>query len=164
MKRFKYITPEQAIYYQQKIVEETGGSIGLRDLGLLESALARPQASFDGEDLYPTILDKAAALFHSLIFNHPFLDGNKRTTLGVTYEFLKQNGYRLETSMQELIDFPLRVENKHLSLEEIKKWLKWHTKKRVLNKAGELLGRLTVKGRFKLFFYFLNLLLIARSI
>lgn len=129
MKRFKYITPEQAIYYQQKIVEETGGSIGLRDLGLLESALARPQASFDGEDLYPTILDKAAALFHSLIFNHPFLDGNKRTTLGVTYELLKQNGYRLEASQQELIDFPLRVENKHLSLEEIRKWLKEHTRK-----------------------------------
>ena len=129
MKRFKYITPEQAIYYQQKIVEETGGSIGLRDLGLLESALARPQASYGGEDLYPTIIDKAAALFHSLIFNHPFLDGNKRTTLGVTYEFLKQNGYRLEASQQELIDFPLRVENKHLGLGEIADWLKKHVKR-----------------------------------
>ena len=129
MKRFKYITPEQAIYYQQKIVEETGGSIGLRDLGLLESALARPQATFGGQDLYPSVIDKASALFHSLIFNHPFLDGNKRTTLGVTYEFLKQNGYRLEASQRELIDFPLRVENKHLSLEEIAKWLEGHAKK-----------------------------------
>lgn len=65
----------------------------------------------------------------SLRKDHPFLDGNKRTTLGVTYEFLKQNGYRLEASQQELIDFPLRVENKHLSLEEIEKWLKGHTRK-----------------------------------
>lgn len=131
MKKIKYITPEQAIYYQQKIVKATGGSVGIRDLGLLESALARPQASFGGEDLYPAILDKAAALFHSMIFNHPFLDGNKRTTLGVVYEFLKQNGYRLTASNQELIDFPLRVENKHLSLEEIERWLKNHAVKKV---------------------------------
>lgn len=129
MKKIKYVTAEQALYYQEKIVSETGGSIGIRDLGLLESAVARPQASFGGEDLYPTILDKAAALFHSMIFNHPFLDGNKRTTLGVTYEFLKQNGYNLEASMQEVIDFPLRVENKHLSLEEIKMWIEKHIKR-----------------------------------
>lgn len=129
MKKIKYITPEQAIYYQQKIVKATGGSVGIRDLGLLESALARPQASFGGEDLYPTILDKAAALFHSMSFNHPFLDGNKRTTLGVSYEFLKQNGYRLFASNDELIDFPLQVENKHLSLEEIKEWLDKHVKR-----------------------------------
>lgn len=129
MKKIKYVTAEQALYYQEKIVSETGGSIGIRDLGLLQSALARPQASFGGEDLYPTILDKAAALFHSMIFNHPFLDGNKRTTLGVSYEFLKQNGYNLEASMQELIDFPLQVENKHLSLEEIRKWLEKHVER-----------------------------------
>ena len=130
MRRIKYVTAEQAIYYQQKIVKATGGSVGLRDLGLLESALARPQASFGGEDLYPAILDKASALFHSMIFNHPFLDGNKRTTLGVVYEFLKQNGYKLTVSNQELIDFPLRVENRHLGLGEIGNWLKVNTKKR----------------------------------
>ena len=130
MRKIKYVTAEQAIYYQQKIVKATGGSVGLRDLGLLESALARPQASFGGEDLYPAILDKASALFHSMIFNHPFLDGNKRTTLGVVYEFLKQNGYKLTASNQELIDFPLRVENKHLSIEEISSWLKVNTRRR----------------------------------
>lgn len=137
MKKIKYVTVEQALYYQEKIVSETGGSIGVRDLGLLESALARPQASFGGEDLYPTILDKAAALFHSMIFNHPFLDGNKRTTLGVTYEFLKQNGYQLEASMQELIDFPLRVENKHLISEAIREWLEKHTRKIALKGYSE---------------------------
>ncbi len=129
MRKIKYITPEQAIFYQQKIVKATGGSVGIRDLGLLESALARPQSTFGGQDLYPLIIDKAAALFHSMIFNHPFLDGNKRTTLGVVYEFLKQNGYRLIASNQELIDFPLRVENHHLSIEKIAKWIKEHAKK-----------------------------------
>lgn len=129
MKQVVYITPEQAMYYQQRIVKETGGSVGIRDLGLLESALARPQASYGGEDLYPTILDKASALFHSLMFNHPFLDGNKRTTLGVVYEFLKENGYKLIATQQEMIDFPLRVENNHLSIEDISAWLKEHTKK-----------------------------------
>ena len=129
MKHVIYITPEQALYMQQQIVKATGGSVGLRDLGLLESALARPQASFGGEDLYPSILDKGAALFHSLIFNHPFIDGNKRTALGVTYEFLKQNRYQLQATNQELIDFPLRVENKHLDIEEISDWLLKHTKR-----------------------------------
>jgi len=129
MKKVKYITPEQAMYYQQKIVNETGGSVGIRDLGLLESALARPQAIFDGEDLYPTIIDKAAALFHSMLFNHPFLDGNKRTTLGVVYEFLKQNGYKLIATNQEMINFPLKVENKHLDIEEIAEWLGDNTRK-----------------------------------
>lgn len=131
MKKVIYITVEQALYYQEKIVRETGGSIGIRDLALLESALGRPQASFAGQDLYPTIIDKAAALFHSMIFNHPFLDGNKRTAIGVTYEFLKQNGYMLEATFQELIDFPLRVENQHLLLEEIAKWLKEHAKRKL---------------------------------
>ena len=110
-------------------MNETGGSVGIRDLGLLESALARPQAIFDGEDLYPTIIDKAAALFHSMLFNHPFLDGNKRTTLGVVYEFLKQNGYKLIATNQEMINFPLKVENKHLDIEEIAEWLGDNTRK-----------------------------------
>lgn len=127
MKKVIYITPEQAIYYQQKIVKATGGHVGLRDLGLLESALARPQATFSGKDLYPTILNKAAALFHSLMFNHPFLDGNKRTTIGVTYEFLKQKGYLLQATNEELIEFPLHVENQHWTIEQIADWLEKHT-------------------------------------
>jgi len=127
MKRIIYLTAEQAIFYQQKIVSATGGHVGLRDLGLLESALARPQATFAGQDLYPTILEKAAALFHSLMFNHPFLDGNKRTTIGVTYEFLKQNGYVLKATQEEMVKFPLKVENTHLSIEKISTWLSEHT-------------------------------------
>lgn len=129
MKKMKYVTSEQAIFYQQKIIKATGGSLGLRDLGLLESAINRPRASFGGKDLYPKVLEKAAALFHSMILNHPFLDGNKRTALAVLYEFLKQNGYNLKASEKELIELPLKIERKDFSLEEIARWLKNHTKK-----------------------------------
>ena len=62
-----------------EVIEETGGSPGIRDIHLLESAVARPQASFEGDDLYPDIFSKASALGHSIIRNHAFLDGNKRT-------------------------------------------------------------------------------------
>ena len=129
MRKVKYVTSEMAIFYQQKIIKTTGGSLGLRDLGLLESAVNRPKATFGGRDLYPKVLDKAAALFHSMILNHPFLDGNKRTALAVLYEFLKQNGYKLKATEKELIELPLQIERKDLSLEQIAKWLKEHVKK-----------------------------------
>ena len=75
----RYLTVPQILFLHSRLIEETGGSQGLRDLGLLESAVARPQTSFSGEDLYPGLFTKAAALMDSLINNRPFLDGNKRT-------------------------------------------------------------------------------------
>ncbi len=129
MKKVKYITSEQAIFYQQQIIKTTGGSLGLRDLGLLESAVNGPKTTFAGKDLYPGILEKGAALIHSMVLNHPFLDGNKRTSLAVLYELLKQNGYMLKASEKELINLPLKIERKDLSLEEIASWLKERTKK-----------------------------------
>ena len=130
MRKIKYLTAEQAIFYQQKIIKETGGSLGLRDLGLLESAINRPKASFDKKDLYPLVLDKAAALFHSMILNHPFLDGNKRTALAVLYEFLKQNRFKLSATEKEFVELPLKIERKELGLEEIAWWLKMHVRKK----------------------------------
>ncbi|MBI2430783.1 MAG: type II toxin-antitoxin system death-on-curing family toxin [Candidatus Levybacteria bacterium] len=130
MKGIIYITLDVVLAIHDDMVERYGGSHGIRDLGLIQSALARPQASFGGEDLYPTILDKAAALFHSLIFNHAFTDGNKRTSITTTARFLYINGYEFKVDKKEFIDFPLRVENKHLAIEEIAKWLKTHTRKR----------------------------------
>ena len=129
MKRFAYITLDVVLAIHDDMVERYGGSFGIRDLGLIQSALARPQASFGGEDLYPTVLDKAAALFHSLIFNHAFMDGNKRTSITATARFLYINGYELTAEKEEFVAFPLRVENKHLSLEEIAKWIEGHTKR-----------------------------------
>lgn len=124
-----YISLDEVLAIHDDMVERYGGSFGIRDLGLIQSAIARPQATFGGEDLYPTIIDKAAALFHSLIFNHAFADGNKRTSLTSTARFLYLNGYELKADQKELIDFPLRVEANHLDIDQIAKWLKEHTKK-----------------------------------
>ena len=127
--KIRYLTLDDVIAIHDNMVSLYGGSHGIRDLGLVDSAVARPQATFGGEDLYPGIYKKAAALFHSLIFNHAFVDGNKRTSITSTARFLSMNGYELNATDKEFVSFPLRVENKHLSFEEIANWLKTHTKK-----------------------------------
>ena len=127
MRKIRYITLEEVVAIHESMVDLYGGSHGLRDLGLLQSALARPQASFAGEDLYPSLMEKAAALFHSLLFNHVFVDGNKRTALTSTARFLYINGRELCASEDELVTFPLRVENNHFSIEKISTWLDEHT-------------------------------------
>lgn len=125
--KIKYVTLDELIAIHDSMIEDYGGSHGIRDLGLLQSALARPQASFAGQDLYESILDKAAALFHSLMFNHAFVDGNKRTTLTATARFLYLNGYTLLAKDEELVTFPLQVENHHFSIQQIATWLEEHT-------------------------------------
>ena len=129
MKSIKYLTLVDVIAIHDNMVSLYGGSLGIRDLGLVESAISRPQATFGGQDLYPTIFLKAAALFHSLMFNHAFVDGNKRTTITTTARFLSINGHELIATDREFVDFPLKVENNHLSFEEIAKWLKKYSKK-----------------------------------
>ena len=125
----KYLTAEQALFIHSRLIDETGGSHGIRDLGLLQSAIARPMATFGGEDLYPDIFQKAAALMESLIKNHPFIDGNKRTAISSTGLFLRVNGYSLETSQKELEDFTLKMATGKISLDDAAKWFKRYTKK-----------------------------------
>jgi len=127
----KYIALDEVIAIHDNMISLYGGSHGIRDLGLVESAISRPKATFGGKDLYPDIFAKAAALFHSLMFNHAFIDGNKRTTISTTARFLSLNGFELDVSEQEFIDFPLKVENNHLSFEDIASWLKNHSKKSI---------------------------------
>ncbi len=129
MKNVRYLSLDVVIAIHDDLIERYGGSFGIRDVGLLHSALSRPQATFAGEDLYPDLLDKAAALFHSLMFNHAFVDGNKRTTITATARFLFVNSYELNIDDKEFVDFPLRAERKHLNIEEISKWLKKNSKK-----------------------------------
>jgi len=90
-----YLTSERVLFLHARLIEETGGSHGARDVALLESAVASPQATFGGEDLYPDLVSKAAALMESLIRNHPFVVGNKRTGVTAAALFLRQNGRRL---------------------------------------------------------------------
>lgn len=125
----KYLAVKDVLLLHNLAIDESGGSHGLRDLGLLESAVARPQASFGGEDLYPTIFIKAGALVHSLLRNHPFVDGNKRTSMYSAMTFLELNGYRFIAKQKEVVDFALKVENERLSVGEISAWLKGHVRK-----------------------------------
>ncbi len=124
----KYLSPSEVLFIHDQAIKQFGGSAGIRDTGLLESALARPQASFDGEDLYPTIFEKAASLMHSLLKNHPFVDGNKRTAYSTVGIFLKKNDYKLENHNKETLAFVMKVENDTLSLLEISSWLEKYSK------------------------------------
>ncbi len=111
------------------MVKRFGGSHGVRDLGLIESAVERSKATFDGVDLYTGVFTKAAALMHSLLKNHAFVDGNKRTAYSSCGVFLKLNGYKLENMHKASLEFAMNVENNFLELEEIAAWLKKHSKK-----------------------------------
>ncbi len=111
------------------MVKRFGGSHGVRDLRLVESAVGRPKSTFGGEYLYNSIFDKAAALLQSLLKNHPFVDGNKRTALTSAGLFLKKNNYKLINNHQEEVEFAVRVDNGNLTVEQISKWLKEHSNK-----------------------------------
>lgn len=127
--KIKYLSVPKVLYIHDRMVKLFGGSQGVRDLGLLESAVYRPQSSFDGKDLYVGIFNQGAALLQSLLKNHPFIDGNKRTALSSAGIFLKINGYNLINAHGEEVRFAIRVDNEHLSLPEIAKWLKKHSRK-----------------------------------
>ncbi len=125
-KSTKFLTVTQVLAIHDQMIKRFGGSPGLRDLGLVESAVARPKTSFEGKYLYLTIFDQAAALLQSLLKNHPFVDGNKRTALTSAGIFLKVNGLNLKNYHQEEVKFAVRIDNQNLTLEEISSWLKKH--------------------------------------
>ncbi len=120
----KYLTSEQAIFINYRLIEETGGSHGIRDIGLLQSAVARPMSSFDKQELYPDLFTKAAAFMHSLIKNHPFVDGNKRTAITCAAIFLQINNYMINASNSKLEKFTLKVASEAVELDEIAQWFK----------------------------------------
>ena len=94
----KHLSPEQVLFIHSRLVDTTGGSHGILDIGLLQSAVSRPKATFEGKDLYPDVLRKAAALMESLARNRPFVDGNKRTAITSAAIFMGMNGHRLDTT------------------------------------------------------------------
>lgn len=120
----RYLTPEQVLFIHSRLVQETGGAHGVRDLSMLLSALGRPQVTFEGNDLYSNIYSKAAALMDSLIRNHPFIDGNKRTAIASAAIFLHLNGYSLIVTNEEMVHFTLVCARSKVTLEEISAWLK----------------------------------------
>ena len=123
----KYLTAEQVLFIHARLIAETGGVHGELNLGLLQSAVARPQASFDGQDLYPDLFSKAAALLESLIGNQAFVDGNKRTAITSSGLFLRINGYCLTSNNQELEEFTLQCAQHMVLLDQISVWFQSHS-------------------------------------
>lgn len=124
------LTAPQVLFIHARLIDETGGSHGVRDLGLLQSALARPQATYDGQELYPSLFAKAAALMDSLIRNHPFIDGNKRTAVSAAALFLQMNGSRLTASTAQLVDFAMRVVEEKPGIAEMAAWFSHHSERK----------------------------------
>ena len=117
-----YPTVDDVIAVHSKLIARFGGSLGIRDRGALESAVARPQSGY-----YKDIFQEAAALWESLSQNHPFIDGNKRVAVTVTAAFLKMNGYRLEFDDVEAIAFLAGLyDTGGMRFTEIEIWLRQH--------------------------------------
>ena len=108
------------------ILAQTGGSPGIRDLGMLQSALAQPQMTFAGAELYPTLEEKAAALCFSLVSNHPFVDGNKRVGHAAMETFLVLNGWELQVTVDLAEQIMLSLASGNLSREKLVEWIRDH--------------------------------------
>ena len=119
-----YLSVEQVRTLHQALVDQFGGASGVRDRGALESAVARPTMTFGGEDLYDDLAAKAAALMHSLVLNHPFVDGNKRTGVAVAEFFLERNESTLDASDEELERLTLAVAEGTVAVEALAIWFR----------------------------------------
>ncbi|MDZ7969603.1 MAG: type II toxin-antitoxin system death-on-curing family toxin [Nostoc sp. DedSLP03] len=123
MQTLKFLTISQVLDIHQRQTQRFGGTLGVRDEGLLDSALAQPQATFGGELLHPTIHEQAAAYLYHLAMNHPFIDGNKRTAFAVMLTFLSLNGYTLNASQEQAYNLVIQVVQKEISKEELSTFL-----------------------------------------
>lgn len=122
----KYLSLEEVIELHDALISASGGSEGIRDIGLLESAIAQPSMGAFGQDLYPTIVEKAAALLFSLAKNHAFTDGNKRIAHHAADVFLKQNGFKIVGDVDEQETVVLAVASSEMAREELAAWLAQH--------------------------------------
>ncbi|OKH27199.1 death-on-curing protein [Chroogloeocystis siderophila 5.2 s.c.1] len=123
----RYLTLVEILELHRRILEQSGGASGIRDIGLLESAIAQPRMTFGGEDLYPSLLEKAAALGFSIIMNHPFVDGNKRTGHAATETFLVLNGLEISSSVDEQERLVLAIAAGELERKALVEWLQRNT-------------------------------------
>ncbi len=122
------LTEQQASSVHEMMIKATGGSGGVRDIDLLQSALNAPFQAFEGKKVYPSLLSKAAAMCRSVISNHPFVDGNRRTGIHVMLIFLEVNGVQPNYMQQELIDLGLGIAAGKLDVIAIFNWLSEHCK------------------------------------
>lgn len=126
----RYLVLIEVIELHRQIIEQSGGALGIRDLGALESALAQPYMTFGGEELYPKLVDKASAIGFSLVMNHPFIDGNKRIGHAAMEVFLVMNGVEIDASVDEQESIFLSLASGKINREAFTDWLKSHVKVR----------------------------------
>ena len=122
----RYLTPGEVLELYRRVVAQYGGAVGIQSLAALESAVALPRATFAGQDLYPTLVDKAAILGFALIKNHPFLDGNKRLGHAAMETFLILNGHEIVATEAEQERIILAVASGTLDREAFIEWLRGH--------------------------------------
>jgi death on curing protein len=120
----EYLSVGQVLALHAQQLRRYGGANGMRDRGGLESAVARPAATFGGEDLYADIADKAAALMHSLALNHPFVDGNKRVAAFSAIVFIESNGHEFLATPSELVATTLAVAEGRMAVEALAIWFR----------------------------------------
>src|SRR3990172_9472124 len=126
----RYLTVSEVLEIYGRVMQQSGGLVGIRDLGALESAVAQPRMTFGGAELYPNLVEKASALGFSLIQNHPFIDGNKRTGHAAMETFLVLNGYHIDAAVDEQVEIVLQVVPGAVSREAFTNWLRNNIKQR----------------------------------
>lgn len=114
---------EEVTHFHDLAIEKYGGSKGLRDFGGLDAALNRPWQTFEGVDLYPSFYSKAAAILESIILNHPFIDGNKRTGFFLCEALLETYGFTINANTESIYDFLIDISTGSKDFEEIVNWL-----------------------------------------
>lgn len=124
----RYLTVSEVIELYRQAIESSGGTVGILSMEGLESAVAQPRVSFDGTDLYPTIVEKASAICYSLVMNHAFVDGNKRIGHFAMETFLVINGHELDASVDEQESVILQLASGKLSRASFTDWVKEHIK------------------------------------
>ena len=122
----RYLTLAEVVELHRRLLEMTGGAAGVRDLGALESAVAQPRATFEGADLYPTLLEKAAALCFSLVQDHPFVDGNKRVRHAAMETLLVLNGAEIDATTAEQEQLMLELAAGRIGRSQLTDWLGQH--------------------------------------
>ena len=120
----------QVVRIHKILIDNFGGSHGLRDANVLESALKRPDQTFDGHDLYPSLVEKAAAVFESIVKNHPFIDGNKRIGYVLLRMTLLNADQDIVASEDDKYEFVIQVSEGKLDFDEITNWIQQRVKKK----------------------------------
>lgn len=125
----RYLTQEQILLIHSMVIDETGGSHGVREHDAILSVESLPKQSVFGKELYPTLFHKAAVYVRSIISDHPFIDGNKRTAMTAASVFLEDNGYRVHAKEGLIEEFALRTIKEKLDINAIAAWFRKHTVK-----------------------------------